>query len=63
MESIEVNINVVMSNPPGSVINGIINRGKRRQRAEIIDRKLLFAYGFTPTRHTDDAAMLTGIAW
>lgn len=52
-----------MSNPPGSVRNGIINRGNRRHRAEIIDRKLLFAYGFIPTRHTKDAAMLTGIAW
>ncbi|KAJ5927691.1 hypothetical protein N7516_009464 [Penicillium verrucosum] len=51
-----------MSNPPGNVRIGIINRGNRRQRAEIIDRELMFVYGFTTARHTEDAATLTGIA-
>jgi hypothetical protein len=63
MKSIKVNIDIFMSNPPGSVRNGIIDRGNRRQREEVIDRKPLFAYGFTPTRNTEDAAMLTGLAW
>jgi hypothetical protein len=63
MENIKVNINIVMSNPPGSVRNGTIDCGNRWQRVEIIYPKLLFACGFTPSRYANDASMLTGIAW
>jgi hypothetical protein len=63
MESIKVNINIVMSNPPGSVRNGTIDRANRLQMVEIIDPKLLFACGFTPSRYANDASILTGIAW
>jgi hypothetical protein len=63
MERIKINIDIVMSNPPGSVGNGIINRGNRWQGAEIINAKLLFTCDFTPSRYTDDASMLTGITW
>jgi hypothetical protein len=63
MEDIKVNIDIVMSNPPGSVLNGTIIRGYRWQRVVIIYPNLLFACTFTSSRDTDEASTLTGIAW